>query len=98
MTRRKVPAALSPTDSARVLARVLEATATSVGKAKAAREADNARRAEQGKAQKPPVKEQLSESIYFGRHFGKAIASALNSDFGGQVISGETPSASAEGE
>lgn len=94
----KKAAAPPPPDGKTVLARVLAGTQADIAAAVAKRQAENEKLVARGKKVKGEVDEQLSFSIYFGRQFGQAIANGLNPAFDNKVISGETPSASAEGE
>jgi hypothetical protein len=98
MTKKKAVSPPAVPDGPNVLARVIAEAAADVTRAKADREAENARLAAKNKKLKGSVKEELSYSIYFGRRLGNAIAEATNPFFGMQVVSGEVQSASAEGE
>lgn len=94
----KKAAASPPPDGKTVLGSVLVGTRADIAAAVAKRQAENEKLVARGKNAKGEVDQQLSFSIYFGRRFGQAIADGLNPAFDDKVISGETPSASAEGE
>lgn len=77
---------------------VLARTRQSLDQAKSNRAEQNRRREAAGGAAKD-VNEQLSFSIYFANHFGRAITAALASEFGeSDLASGEVGSRGAEGD